>query len=107
VRLKPGVKLEGVCPEIVLALQVANTVYEDAGQRLTVTSVCDGTHKPGSLHYKGKAADLRLRDVPRARWETLREMVAAAVGVEFDVVLELEPPHLHLELDPKPKSVSA
>lgn len=106
-RLKPGVKFGGVCPEIVLALQIAETVYADAGLRLTVTSICEGKHGVRSLHPKGRAADLRTIDVPPARRETLREMLAAALGDDFDVVLELEPPHIHLEYDPEARPVVA
>ena len=95
ISLKPGVKVAGVQPEIVLALIVAESVWQP--RSLVVTSLRDGSHMPGSKHYEGKAADLRL---PVATdHHALRSALAAALGTEFDVVLEET--HIHVELDPK------
>ena len=98
ISLKPGVRIFGVKPEIVLALQIAESVWQaQCGQPLVVTSVTDGRHMPESLHYQGLAADLRLPSVPDL--EALRSALAVALGPEFDVILERD--HYHLELDIK------
>ncbi|NTX11917.1 peptidoglycan-binding protein [Myxococcus sp. CA051A] len=36
---------------------------------LTVTSTTGGRHNPGSMHYQGRAIDVRTRGVPAARLE--------------------------------------
>jgi len=99
-RLKEGVKLAGIQPEIVLALQIAEQIYKDYGVELVVTSLLDGKHSsPNSLHYVGKAADLRTRDILANRREEIRKKLADALGNEFDVILEAD--HYHIEMDLK------
>ena len=98
ISLKPGVKVSGIKPELVIALHICESLWASYhGQPLVVTSIKDGKHMVGSKHYDGLAADLRLpKDVDLP---LLRNMLAAALGPEFDVVLEKS--HIHLELDPK------
>jgi hypothetical protein len=103
VRLKTGVKMEGVQPEIVLALCVADAVLRSKGFDLVVTSIADGKHSANSLHYSGRAADVRSRDIPVGERHAVREALEFALGQEFDVVLEKD--HYHIELDPGPKEI--
>ena len=102
-RLKNGVSIRGIKPEMVLALTIAAKVYERYGLTLTITAVTDGKHRPGSLHYVGLAADLRLPGSPADPTPpTSKELVAnlqKALGSEFDVVLEAD--HIHVEYQPK------
>ncbi|HYC65649.1 MAG TPA: hypothetical protein VEC14_13025 [Reyranellaceae bacterium] len=65
----------------------------------TVTCTTDGKHMPGSKHYARPcgAIDLRLPKLLLAFLEQAR----ALLGPDFDLVLE--PTHLHVEYDPKPK----
>ncbi len=91
--------MKGVQPELVLALRVAEAVYEDMGAELTVTALTDGQHMTGSLHYKGLAADLRSWNVPAQKLDFLIYSLKAALGQEFDVVKEAD--HVHMEFDPK------
>jgi hypothetical protein len=95
--LKPGVRVYGIRPEMVLALVAADRIWQRHGSELVVTSVMDGTHSRGSLHYAGCAVDLRtwhLDDIAAAAQE-LRE----ALGEDFDVVVEAS--HVHLEYQAK------
>ena len=97
-KLKHGVSVAGVRPEIVLAMQVAENVLRGFGAELTVTSCLEGRHRRNSLHYAGLAFDLRTRDLevdPSEVTARLRE----ALGPEFDVVLE--PTHIHVEFQPE------
>jgi hypothetical protein len=103
VKLKGGVKVEGVSPEIVLAIHAAETVYRERGYDFVVTSILDGKHSAKSLHYVGKAFDCRTRHVPAGERLALLAALKGALGAEFDVVLEKD--HVHIELDPKPKSI--
>jgi hypothetical protein len=50
----------------------------------------------GSLHYRGFAVDLRL---PTDNKEEIRAELAASLGAEYDVILEID--HIHIEYDPK------
>lgn len=93
--IKSSVRLKGISPELSIGLTVAAGVYQNYNQDCVVTSVTDGQHMVGSLHYTGHAADLRLSgNSPPEIARALR----AALGPEWDVILE--PDHLHIEYDP-------
>ena len=99
--LKQGVRLHGIRPEIVLALQIAEKVYEKRTRsvEMVVTSVIDGRHSHGSLHYVGAAVDLRTRDIDG---QTINDIVAdlmERLNNDYDVILESN--HIHIEYQPK------
>ena len=99
--LKPGVDPTGVQGELLLALIVAERIIERmAGAKLIITSLRDGQHSAGSLHYQGKAADVRTRDIEEKLRAPVAEEIARMLGAKYDVVLEGD--HLHIEFDPKP-----
>jgi hypothetical protein len=98
-KLKQGVRLKGLKPEMFFADSVVERAYEEAGAtELVITSGVDGKHGENSLHYKGLALDYR-------RWslgDDAPEVVAKIknrLKDQFDVVLEKT--HLHVEFDPK------
>jgi hypothetical protein len=98
--LKPGVRIAGVRPEILLAAVAAERVFEKAGFDCTITSCMDGQHMAGSLHYKGAAIDLRTKHVPHAvELKQIVGRIKQCLGTDFDVVVETD--HLHIEFDPK------
>ena len=97
--LKGGIKAGGVQPELILALCIANYVYRRNNCTLTITSLLDGTHQANSLHYKGYAADLRIRDISAPLTDVIVRELREALGEEYDVVLEND--HIHLEWDVK------
>lgn len=82
----------------------ADAIFEKlAAREAMVTSINDKVHKPGSLHYEGKAFDLRTKDLPNDTPPVLRRALATALGPEFDVLLESEGTdneHIHVEYDP-------
>ncbi len=97
-RLKRGVKLNGMSPQILLAIMVAEPIFAKyQKQELVVTSVTDSKHGRGSKHYIGNAVDLRTRNLSNPTAVEIH--LASALGPEFDVVLESN--HLHIEWDPK------
>ena len=98
-KLKPGVAVGHIAPEVVLALGPATDIYDEHGLDLVVTSVCDGAHSMTSLHYIGHAVDLRTRGIPAASVTAIVQKLGDALGAEYDVVLE--PDHIHLEWQPK------
>ncbi len=60
-KLKPGVKLLGIRPELLVAIMIVDSIYQKHGQELVVTSVTDGVHKQHSTHYVGNGFDARTR----------------------------------------------
>lgn len=101
-RLKPGVDIRGIQPEIVLGICIADSVYlRVVNHEVTITSVRDGEHMIGSLHNTGYAADLRTNDVLEKQLEKLFIELKEALGAissQFDLIFESN--HLHLEFDP-------
>lgn len=96
-KLKPGVRLGGMRPELVPALIAAAEVFPD----FIVTSVTDGVHGERSFHYSGLAFDARTRDLSAGEAEAITERLRDALSACYDVVLESD--HLHVEYDPKPR----
>jgi hypothetical protein len=102
--IKDGVNLTGIKAELLDGLLTAAVVFHVAESVLVVTALTDGTHKIGSLHYRGYAADLRARDIPKDKLAVLLGTMKAALGPKFDVILEVDAqaiPHFHLEYDPQ------
>ena len=101
--LKPGVKLKDLQPQMVLAAVIVHSIYARAGCECVITSANDSKHSEASLHYEGGALDFRTKTYKFDR-RALRQEVKAALGPDFDVLLEDEGvvnEHLHIEYDPK------
>lgn len=97
VSIKPGVRVRGLSNEILLAIMIAESVYRETEQSMVVTSLTDGKHSANSRHYTGDAVDLRL-PMPTTKLQIVSRLIAA-LGVDYDVVLEND--HIHIEYDPK------
>ena len=98
--IKVGVDLRGIHPQIAVAYCIASAIYRDkAGIPCVITSASDGKHGPNSLHYKGLALDLRTSSLKPEQQSSVHLALQAALGSQFDVVLEDD--HIHLEFDPK------
>lgn len=98
-RLKEGVSVGGMGVEALLALVIAAEVYDSMGAELVVTSVKDGKHGEASLHYEGKAVDLRIHNLVPLDVPKVIEKLRKRLGREYDVVLEKD--HIHVEFDPR------
>lgn len=68
-------------------------LYESKGRSLYITSLCEANHSHGSLHYDGRAFDIKGDSSV-----TLPE-IKLALGQGWDVIDELN--HIHCEFDPK------
>lgn len=77
----------------------ASRVWSRHGQELVVTSARDGLHSPGSLHYYGKAVDLRTRYFGKEQVLEIAREMRDLLGQDYDVVVHST--HLHIEYDPK------
>lgn len=101
---KIGVSLKGMVPQMAVALQVAEAVFRDeADANVIVTSGNDSQHSPTSLHYLGRAVDLRTKHLLPGQPEIVADTLRRALGhLGFDVVFEgrgTDSEHIHLELD--------
>jgi hypothetical protein len=103
IRLKEGVNLDGVHPMIFYAIFKAGQIWERHREDLVLTSVNDGVHPGGvrpSFHPRGLAFDGRTHNLeaPMIACEEL----AAALGPDFDVLLESRGSpneHVHVQYD--------
>lgn len=95
-RLGFDVRLQGIRPELLLALMILSDLCSWSGTIVIVTHILDGIHMRNSLHYTGAAVDfVTAIDVDRAIWiEELRDRL----GVSYDVVDEVD--HVHIEYQP-------
>ncbi len=105
-QIKPGVKLDELAPQIVLAWQIACAIFDHHGVSTCVlTSANDGsTHLSNSLHYRGGAIDLRTKHISAVLATTIHKDLQAALGEDFDVIFyphtDRSPGHIHIEYDP-------
>jgi hypothetical protein len=83
-----------------IAYTIACAIYRaQANQVCIITSGAEGPHMVNSLHPLGKALDFRIRTLTTTQQQTILLALRAALGAQFDVVLEKT--HIHCEFDPK------
>ena len=100
IRIKPGVQFlhsSFLWPDVMRMIYMAQKMAPD-GYEMTITSGCDGEHKPNSSHYRGKAFDFRVFDLPEnASAKTWAKRIQAALGSCYFVLLEKD--HLHVQFN--------
>lgn len=102
--LHEGVNTYLLTPKTKVALETTIRVYHEFNRLPIVVSTTDGKHMDGSLHYEGKAFDMRLSPKHGYSWkeiEAITTMTKRRLGKDFDVLFERNPYHLHVEYDPK------
>lgn len=102
--LKSGVDLRGLNPVWGIAFPLILHAFTTHGYDVIVTSANDSTHGANSLHYKGKALDLRTKHIRAMDKAAVVKSVKDCLGAQFDVVFESEGlanEHLHIEWDVK------
>ena len=105
IKIKKGVKLNGMTPEMLLAIIIADQVYTEYGFECWITSCTDGLHGFGSAHYTGNGVDLRTRNITRGKYQDRKKQKAICdeirrrLGKNYDVALESN--HAHIEFQPK------
>lgn len=97
--LKEGVEISLMAPALLDAILKAFAAYHDAGEEFFITSLTDGRHMIGSLHYKGLAFDIRIWNLKHKTAQQMAELLKAILGPGHDVVVEKD--HIHVEVDPK------
>lgn len=98
-QIKTGVKLNGVKPEIILAIIVIETIYSKWGKELVITEATGGKHGRASLHYVGLAIDIRTNYFTDEEKELVARDLREALGENYDVIVEAS--HIHIEFQPK------
>lgn len=101
IQIKPGVRLIGLNPQIILAVFAGSSIWMQHFPEVdfVITCATDGKHGRGSRHYFGNAIDIRTRTLNADDAHKAHRLLAGALSVEFDVILE--PDHIHVEWDPK------
>lgn len=98
-KIKEGVELQGLQPQMFIAVTVADEVYEEFGLECVITSALDSEHRSHSLHYKGFALDIRTKNIPDDKTKAdIVDRIQSRLGSEFQVILEYN--HIHIEFDP-------
>jgi len=97
-----SVQLAGLHESFRRALPAMEKVYKEFGLELVITCALDGLHSAGSVHYYGKAVDIRSRDPEGTQLTTetknrIAEKLRVALGCCFDVVVEKD--HIHVEVN--------
>ena len=103
-KFKPGTQVDLLDSAIIPGLVAFITLMESAldVNKLIVTSVNDGVHKSGSLHYQGRAIDFRSKIYPRERLEHVVAEFRKLYSADYQLLWEHpgQPnEHLHLEYD--------
>ena len=96
-QIKKGVKANGMKPEILLAIMVADKIWSDNGQSLVITSITDGTHSAKSRHYIGLAVDFRTRYFDESTKKAVFDELKADLGSEYVVVWHST--HIHCQFN--------
>lgn len=94
-KLKTGVTMTGLKPQMRHALITADQVWENNGQELVVTSALDGEHSAGSWHYYGYALDLRTRYFDNKTKQKVFVELCHNIGEHYLVIME--PTHIHVQ----------
>lgn len=98
-KIKSGVKVNGMNTEILLATIIADDIYSKHNQELVITEITGGKHGRGSKHYIGNAVDIRTNYFTKSEAESVAKDLSEALSEQYDVVLEVD--HIHIEFDPK------
>ena len=103
-KLKPGVRVAGLRPEILLAVTAAEGIWRHYNGEAVITSGVEGRHRRGSAHFTGRAVDLRTKNIAEGNRPRAAAKLKEALGAEYDVIHEaIGTPgeHVHVEYDPK------
>lgn len=100
IKIKDNVRIDLLQPQMLLPVMIMDQLFSELGHvDAVITSGNDGKHKEGSKHYTGHALDFRIRHVKKHIVEIILRRATAALGQDYDVVLEHT--HIHVEYDPK------
>lgn len=99
-KIKEGACLKNLNPFMRAVLIEADNLWREVGEELVVTCGLDGTHSAGSLHYYGRAVDLRTNYFTEAKAKAICTELARRLHFRndnYDVVFHKT--HIHCEYD--------
>ena len=96
-KIKPGVQLSGIQPEMLIGLMVIEPMFSAKGVDLVITSCTDSEHSNMSRHYIGYGLDIRTRDFDPDDLIPFEQELQLALGAEF--YLKFEVNHYHLQFN--------
>ncbi len=104
-KLKPGVRIHGIKPEMTIVMLAAERIWskypkkpDPDGPECTITSGIEGGHSRTSDHYKGYALDFRTRYFAEEYKKQVRDDMKEALGDDFYIILHKS--HLHASYRP-------
>lgn len=100
IQYKRGVIFENMHPYIYNAIPRIELIIKKYGVPLVITSGKDGIHIKDSLHYYGRAVDIRTRQIDVSNRNIFADKVLRTlldVHEGYDVLLK--PTHLHVEFN--------
>lgn len=95
--LKKNVDLNGLRPEMAIAVIVVNDVYNNYSKELVITSITDGKHSRNSRHYIGMAIDTRTRYFDDFTKLAVADDIRDRLGKQFFVLVETN--HIHIQFN--------
>ena len=101
---KEGVTIQGMRPEISIAITVLDRILERFGVDAVITSVVGFKHSKNSKHYFGCAFDGRSKELQPNDKQTVLNELRAYLTEEFTVILEDlggENEHFHCQFGKK------
>lgn len=104
-KCKDGVNITGIRTELLFGLMVCETVCQEVGVELFITSLNDSRHSLTSLHYAGAAWDMRTTTfnvMTETQAQQVVDRLKIALPDDYDVVLESN--HIHVEWQPRRRS---
>jgi len=99
IKIKSGVRLTGLQPQMVLAAMIGDGVYSKYGVDFVITSGVEGKHSGTSRHYLGYAIDSRTRDFLPNDIPKVTKQLREALGDDYYVAFEVN--HFHISFKPK------
>ena len=98
--IKAGVDLSNISPQMAIAHTITAEVMREHGRGCRITSGRDGEHKH-ITHPLGQALDFGIRNLTEEDSKVLAQDLQAALKDQYDVVLEWDKAHIHVEFDPR------
>jgi len=98
-KIKKGIKINGLKPEMLLGIFIAKSIYDKWDKELVITEITGGKHSFASLHYSGNAVDIRTNYFTDLEKDLVAKDLKEALSENYDVVVEKT--HIHIEFQPK------
>lgn len=104
--IRADVRIHGLRPEAIIALVIANDTCRDHSYDCQISGGIEGIHSRTSLHYAGLAFDFTVGGIPNGaiasvEYQCIANKLAAALGPDYDVIMETKRLHIHVEYQPK------